>query len=314
MMEGPRPSPEHAAYLFSWWNKRRKTILEGDVVPSPETPTAMSLLDNTGGAEPGGATLHHRLRADSATGEPYGATLHHKVTHDPPQVSESNHPSKKARSELQPGTPGPCTMEASSGTATAPLGNHSVIPYVSLDAASSTDTSLDYTLPASSSSTSSLLVIRPRPGLDLYEPEVPLLVPGRLPLSTTVSTKFDKKEGCRIDKLDGVDKKGDHGIDKLGNLNKKDGHTAKKPRLASPTFSDKVLNKFGLPFNSVQDNAVQHGARPPAHHIYRSLRRDGENKDSLRKLPASRIDRLRPPCPPTESHARERERSRSLEK
>ena len=24
MKEGPRPSPEHAAYLTNWWNKRRK--------------------------------------------------------------------------------------------------------------------------------------------------------------------------------------------------------------------------------------------------------------------------------------------------
>ena len=151
--------------------------------------------------------------------------------------------------------------------------------------------------------------------LDVCPPTGTLaIVSGCLPSSTTASSKFDNKDGSGIDKLDGVDKKGDHGIDELGNLNKKDGHTAKKPRLASPTFSDKVLNKFGLPFISVQNDAAQHGASPPANHINRSLRRDGENKDSLRKLPASRSDRLRPPCLPTESHARERERSRSLDK
>ena len=180
---------------------------------------------------------------------------------------------------------GPCEQEASSDPVTAPLGDLDAIPYL-----------------ASSSSLN--------------------IVSGRLPLSSTVSSKIDLKGGHGIIKPDDVDKQ-DGVIIKDGNNPKDDNNvegvsltqsTAKKQRLTSPGFSGHILNKHGVPFHSTDRSSVQSGARPPDTRLERSLRKDGEDKDSLRKLPASRADRLRAPCPPTEHHARERERSRSVDR
>ena len=87
---------------------------------------------------------------------------------------------------------------------------------------------------------------------------------------------------------------------------------SKKQRLASPGFGH-TLNKHGIPLNPIHECTMTGGSGPPDSRLERSLRKDGADKDSRRKLPASRADRLRAPNPPTESHARDRERSRSAD-
>jgi len=234
--------------------------------------------------------------------EPAGATLHRRPEHDIIHESVSTSWPKKARKEqltsdhgLQPYTiPGPCDKKASSDLVTAPLGDLEAIPY------------LDSTSTASAST-------RPWPGL-ACESEVPLICSGRLPLSTTVSSMCDTKDGDRINKLLIVDKP-DGNFTKKKNIDESVHQTpshSKKQRLASPGVGH-TLNKHGIPLTPISECTMTGGSRPPDTRLERSLRKDGEDKDSRRKLPASRADRLRAPNPSTESHARGRERSRSAD-
>jgi hypothetical protein len=253
------------------------------VVPPSGSPTAVSYLDDTGGAEPGGATLHHRLTHSPTRGQDEHR-LHKKARHDTLSIQSSTR-------DLS----GPCEKKASSDTVTAPLGDLDVTPYS-----------------RGSSSSTSLPLTRLRPGLDLNKPEVLLLVSGRLPLSTTVSSDGFNKDGEGINKRDILDNKKDHSNND-GRDNKyldSAPSSLKKSRTGYTLNESKALNKHGLPLVTHGSDTV--GETSSLHDsLERSIRKDSDMKDLARVRPASRLDRLRATHPPSESRASERERSRS---